>query len=100
MVEDNIPLDDHNKWADFWRNNIGVNVISADTKNKTTRTPWAEYQEKPISQELHNKWKNESTFSKGMTTRLRTCLWSGLRRNMTVEQTPLRRFWTNDVWLT
>jgi Bifunctional DNA primase/polymerase, N-terminal len=60
------PLDDFNGWADFWRNHIGVNVIPADTKNKVTYHRWSEWQDKAIPEELHNKWKDENAFSKGI----------------------------------
>ena len=30
-----LSLNEINKWADFWHYQIGVNVIPADTKNKT-----------------------------------------------------------------
>ena len=61
-----IDLQDSNKWADYWRDQIGVNVIPADTKNKTTWIPWREWQNKAIPQGLHDKWKSEDAFSKGM----------------------------------
>ena len=35
-----------NDWADFWRNDIGVNVIPADTRRKVTYESWAEWQDK------------------------------------------------------
>jgi hypothetical protein len=60
------PLDDYNGWADFWRNHIGVNVIPADTKNKVTYHRWSEWQDKAIPEELHNRWKDENAFSKGI----------------------------------
>ena len=60
------PLDDHNGWADFWRYRIGVNVIPADTKNKRPWILWSEYQQKPITEEIHRKWKSENSFSLGM----------------------------------
>jgi len=56
-----------NESADFWRYDIGVNVIPADTINKTTNIRWSEYQNKPIPEELYNRWKQEDAFSKGMT---------------------------------
>src|SRR5829696_54223 len=59
-------LDDFNDWADFWRDRIGVNVIPADTKNKFTYIKWSEWQDKAIPEELHNKWKAENAFSKGI----------------------------------
>jgi P4 family phage/plasmid primase-like protien len=63
-------LVDYNRWADFWRNNIGVNVIPADTKNKKTGVNWGEYQENPIPTELHDKWKSQHSFSYGMDGRI------------------------------
>ncbi|HZC48327.1 MAG TPA: hypothetical protein VE244_04610, partial [Nitrososphaeraceae archaeon] len=60
------PLDDYNGWADFWHYNIGVNVIPADTQNKTTSIPWAPWQNKPIPEEVHNEWKATGAFNKGM----------------------------------
>jgi hypothetical protein len=43
-----LPLDDHNKWADYHRYQTGVNVIPADTKNKKPIVEWAQYQDNPI----------------------------------------------------
>jgi hypothetical protein len=60
------PLDDFNGSADFWRYHIGVNVIPADTKNKVTYQRWSEWQDKAIPEELHNRWKAENAFSKGI----------------------------------
>jgi hypothetical protein len=31
-----------NEYADFWRYQIGVNVLPADTKNKVTSIKWSE----------------------------------------------------------
>ncbi len=56
----------NNEWADFWRYQIGVNVIPADTKNKTTWVKWSQYQNKPITGEQHKQWKLDDDFSKGM----------------------------------
>jgi Bifunctional DNA primase/polymerase, N-terminal len=55
-----------NGWADFWRCQIGVNVIPADTKNKKPLVAWSERQDKPIPEELHNQWKEQDAFSKGI----------------------------------
>jgi hypothetical protein len=60
------PLDGYNAWADFWRYDNGVNVIPADTKNKTTSISWAEWQNKPIPEDLHKEWKTTGAFNKGM----------------------------------
>ena len=48
-------VDDCNKWADYWRYDIGVNVVPADTKNKTIWITWSEWQDKPIPEELHKQ---------------------------------------------
>lgn len=55
-----------NEWADFWRYKIGSNDIPADTKNKTPLVEWKQYQNKPIPDEIHNQWKRENAFSKGI----------------------------------
>jgi Bifunctional DNA primase/polymerase, N-terminal len=59
-------LNSINEWADYWRYQIGVNVISADTQNKATYEKWSEWQDKPIPEELHNQWKEQNSFSKGI----------------------------------
>ncbi|HEX9319571.1 MAG TPA: primase alpha helix C-terminal domain-containing protein, partial [Nitrososphaeraceae archaeon] len=55
-----------NEWADFWRYRIGVNVIPANTREKVTWIKWAEYQNKPIPEWQHERWKQENVFSDGM----------------------------------
>ena len=55
-----------NTWADYWRYAIGVNVVPADTRNKVTSVRWAEYQNNPISEEQHDKWKINGSFNNGM----------------------------------
>jgi hypothetical protein len=37
-----------NTATDYQRNDISVNVIPADTKNKKPEVPWLEQQDKPI----------------------------------------------------
>lgn len=54
------------QWADFWRYEIGVNVIPANTKYKKPIVQWTEWQDKPIPKETHEKWKREGTFKNGM----------------------------------
>jgi hypothetical protein len=56
----------HNIWADFWRYNIGVNVIPSDTKNKKPVVPWFGWQSKAIPESLHRQWKTEGLFSDGI----------------------------------
>jgi Bifunctional DNA primase/polymerase, N-terminal len=55
-----------NESADFWRYDIGVNVLPADTKNKKPLVPWYEWQDKPIPEQLHNQWKEQGAFSQGI----------------------------------
>ncbi len=59
-------LKSFNDYADFWRYQIGVNVIPADTKNKKPLVAWLEDQDKPINTSQHNQWKADNTFSNGM----------------------------------
>jgi hypothetical protein len=55
-----------NDWADFWRYDIGVNVIPADTRRKVTYESWAAWQDKPIPDELYSEWKFSGAFDKGI----------------------------------
>jgi len=55
-----------NEWADYWRYEIGVNVIPADTRNKKTWITWSEYQNEPIPLEMHDYWKKNNMFNKGI----------------------------------
>ena len=52
--------------ADYWRHNIGVNVIPADTRNKMTNNRWKRYQNSPIPQWQHDQWIKDGAFAKGM----------------------------------
>jgi DNA replicative helicase MCM subunit Mcm2 (Cdc46/Mcm family) len=55
-----------NEHADFWRYQIGVNVLPADSKTKRPLVTWSEWQNSPIPEELHNTWKEQVVFSKGI----------------------------------
>jgi hypothetical protein len=55
-----------NNWADFWRYDIGVNLIPADTVQKRPLVPWSEWQDKPIPEELHDHWKCSGDFDSGI----------------------------------
>lgn len=54
------------QWTDFWFENIGVNVIPADSSNKIPLVKWTEYQNKTISEEQYKKWKISGSFNKGV----------------------------------
>jgi hypothetical protein len=70
MVHDLAPnsegLKTINDWADFWRNDIGVNVIPANTRKKETYESWKEWQDKPIPEDLHKEWKSSGAFDNGL----------------------------------
>ena len=53
-------------YADYWRKEIGVNVIPANTSKKETYESWKEWQDKPIPQELHNEWRESGGFDNGI----------------------------------
>jgi hypothetical protein len=53
-----------NEWADFWRYQIGVNVLPA--RGKRPLIPWKEWQNKPIPEDMHNQWKKQGAYSKGI----------------------------------
>ena len=56
----------NNERADFWRYHIGANVIPADTRNKRPLVEWKQYQNAPVSEEQHSRWKEEGAFNHGM----------------------------------
>ena len=55
-----------NDAADFWRYEVGANAIPADTRNKNTSVRWAEYQHRAISEEQHDRWKQDYAFNRGI----------------------------------
>lgn len=60
-----------NQWADFWRYEIGVNVIPADSIRKKTFIKWKDdprgnWQIEPIPQNIHDEWKRTNAFKDGM----------------------------------
>ena len=55
-----------NEWADFWRYEIGVDPIPADTRKKTTNFHWSEFKFESIPEEEHEKSKGNGDFDNGM----------------------------------
>jgi MoxR-like ATPase len=55
-----------NEWADFWRYEMGANVIPANTPEKLVTISWKPWQNNPIPEEQHVKWKNQRAFNQGM----------------------------------
>src|SRR5438445_716597 len=78
-------LDDYNRWADYWRYNVGSNVFPSDTKNKETWFRWKDYQDKPIPEEQHNRWKAENAFANGMAVMAGKC-WFGSNAGLFLNQ--------------
>jgi hypothetical protein len=60
------PADDLNAWADYWRYEAGLNTIPAHTSVKKTSISWKEWQTEPIPEELHEQWKQENKFARGL----------------------------------
>lgn len=56
----------NNTWADFWYYEIGVNVIPADTWNKSTHIRWSKYKDEPVKEELHKNWQLNGDFDNGI----------------------------------
>ena len=62
---------DPNKWADYWRNTVGVNVIPTVGKLKIPKEKWLKdprgnWQTDPIPISIHNEWKKTGAFDEGM----------------------------------
>jgi DNA replicative helicase MCM subunit Mcm2 (Cdc46/Mcm family) len=55
-----------NRYADFWRYEIGVNVIPAASVNKNPIVEWKKYQDSPVSEEQYNEWKGQNMFANGV----------------------------------
>jgi len=51
-----------NESADFWFDDIGVNVIPANTKDKNTFESWTEWQAKSIPLEIHKTRKKKGYY--------------------------------------
>jgi hypothetical protein len=55
-----------NEYVDFWRYDVGVNVIPADTMKKETYISWKQWQDKPIPEGKHREWKTSGAFGNGI----------------------------------
>ena len=76
MSNNDSNINSINYFADFWYYQIGVNVIPADTKEKKTYENWSQWQDKPISDDLHEQRKKNSEYNKGIA--IVTCqIWRG-----------------------
>jgi putative DNA primase/helicase len=54
-----------NAYADYWRYYVGVNIIPAYSIGKKPSVEWKEYQNVPIPESIHEKWKKEGRFIAG-----------------------------------
>jgi hypothetical protein len=59
-------LSSYNDWAKFWRYNIGVNVIPANTREKKPIFVWKQFQDSPVSENQFNRWLEQDAFKNGM----------------------------------
>ena len=66
MKKDKVKKINFNKWADFWRNEIGANVIPANTRQKKPTVNWKQWENKAIPKEQHELWKKQGAFNEGM----------------------------------
>ncbi|HEX9319305.1 MAG TPA: hypothetical protein VF884_10250 [Nitrososphaeraceae archaeon] len=67
IEQERIKLTTANEYADYYRNELGLNVIPANTKEKTTAlNTWEIFQHRPISLQVHDKWKNDNSFDQGI----------------------------------
>lgn len=55
-----------NESADFWYNDIGVNVIPADTKQKTTFENWSQWKDKSMPNEIFESYKKSGYYNNGL----------------------------------
>jgi putative DNA primase/helicase len=65
-VKQKMSIEEINQWVDFWRYEIGVNVIPSKTVQKKPIVGWIEWQHSPIPQEQHDEWKQKNMFKDGM----------------------------------
>jgi Bifunctional DNA primase/polymerase, N-terminal len=61
-----VSFEEMNKAGDFMYYKLGVNVIPANTREKETFENWSQWQDKSIPQELHEQWKKNNEYNKGI----------------------------------
>lgn len=69
-----------NDSADFWFYDIGVNLIPADTQEKTTYEKWSQWQDRSIPDNIFEQWKKENKFQKGLAVILGK-VWRGVNKD-------------------
>jgi len=55
-----------NEWADFWRYDVGVNVIPVNTSTKKPKVSWKQWQTESIPEDLYKEWKSKNLFKDGI----------------------------------
>ncbi|WP_186434034.1 phage/plasmid primase, P4 family [Candidatus Nitrosocosmicus arcticus] len=68
---------DVNEWADYWFYVFGVNVIPADSQNKTPLIAWKDFQDKPVPEEQYKEWRDQKKFDKGISI-IAGKIWRGI----------------------
>jgi len=66
MSNNDSNINSINYFTDFWYYVIGVNIIPADTKEKKIDENWTQWQDKSISDELHEERKKNGEYNKGI----------------------------------
>jgi hypothetical protein len=70
-----------NESADFWYYEIGVNVIPADTKNKTTFENWSQWKDKSMPVEGFESYKKAGYYINGLAI-IPGRIWRGPHESM------------------
>lgn len=55
-----------NEYVDFWYYEIGANVFPILYREKKTYVEWSNFQEKTVSEQQLNEWKNAGEFNNGI----------------------------------
>ena len=66
MVRFYASVTDMNAWVDFWYDQIGVNTIPQDSRNKKPIVKWKPFQKDPVSFEQKEQWKRDGAFNSGI----------------------------------
>jgi P4 family phage/plasmid primase-like protien len=83
--------EDYNRWADYWRNDVGLNVIPWNKgEGRSNRVNWRDFQDKGVPQELHDQWKQNGMFKDGIARMPGIC-WHKKPFN------PRLRWWDIDI---
>lgn len=68
MTESNISTEGQqfDAAADFCRDGLGVNAFPSESRGKRALVSWSPFENKPLPRELHEEWKRQGLFSRGI----------------------------------